>query len=120
VQRSLLIQKDHFSYSIQIYRKAIQCIFGVKIVSIHRDFHSFIHHVNKITCVITIDQNLSLQKDALINAGCEKIFEDVISGAKPKSPGLSEIINYTRKGDSIIVWRLDRLDRSLKDLINKY
>ncbi len=67
--------------------------------------------------VSTTDQNLSLQKDALKNAGCEKIFEDVISGAKSKRPGLSEIIDYARKGDSIVVWRLDRLGRSLKDLI---
>jgi len=67
--------------------------------------------------VSTTDQSLSLQKDALKNAGCEKIFEDVISGAKSKRPGLSEIIDYARKGDSIVVWRLDRLGRSLKDLI---
>lgn len=67
--------------------------------------------------VSTTDQNLNLQKDALKSAGCEKIFEDVISGAKSKRPGLSEIINYAREGDSIVVWRLDRLGRSLKDLI---
>lgn len=67
--------------------------------------------------VSTTDQNLNLQKDALKNAGCEKIFEDVISGAKSKRPGLSEIIDYAREGDSIVVWRLDRLGRSLKDLI---
>ncbi len=68
--------------------------------------------------VSTTDQNLSLQKDALNKAGCEKIFEDVISGAKSKRPGLSEVIEYAREGDSIVVWRLDRLGRSLKDLIS--
>jgi len=68
--------------------------------------------------VSTNDQNLDLQKDALKKAGCKKIFEDVISGAKSKRPGLNEITEYAREGDSIVVWRLDRLGRSLKDLIN--
>lgn len=68
--------------------------------------------------ISTADQNLSLQKDALEKAGCEKIFEDVISGAKSKRPGLNRVIEYSRKGDSIVVWRLDRLGRSLKDLIS--
>jgi len=68
--------------------------------------------------VSTNDQDLSLQKNALKKAGCKKIFEVVISGAKSKRPGLKEITEYARQGDSVIVWRLDRLGRSLKDLID--
>ncbi len=67
--------------------------------------------------VSTVDQNLGLQKDALINAGCEKFFEDTISGTKASRPGLSNAMDFARPGDSIVVWRLDRLGRSLKDLI---
>lgn len=67
--------------------------------------------------VSTHDQNLALQKDALESAKCEKIFTDVISGSKSNRPGLDEMLEYSRKGDMIVVWRLDRLGRSLKDLI---
>jgi len=67
--------------------------------------------------VSTIDQNLSLQKDALAKAGCEKIFEDTISGTKASRPGLTEVMEFTRKGDVVVIWRLDRLGRSLKNLI---
>ena len=67
--------------------------------------------------VSTDDQNLSLQKDALLEAGCERIFEDHLSGAKAERPGLSEALEYARTGDTLAVWRLDRLSRSLKDLI---
>lgn len=67
--------------------------------------------------VSTDDQNLSLQKDALEKAGCEKYFTDVISGAKATRPGLAELMDYCREGDVVVVWRLDRLGRSLKDLI---
>ncbi|OLQ73218.1 transposon DNA-invertase [Photobacterium proteolyticum] len=67
--------------------------------------------------VSTDDQNLALQKDALNQIGCEKLFEDHISGAKSERPGLEQALQYVRKGDIIVVWRLDRLSRSLKDLI---
>jgi DNA invertase Pin-like site-specific DNA recombinase len=67
--------------------------------------------------VSTIDQNLSLQMDALRKDGCEKIFCDKISGGKTERPGLKEALKYTRKGDTLLVWRLDRLGRSLKHLI---
>ncbi len=67
--------------------------------------------------VSTDDQNLDLQKDALKKAGCEKLFEDRISGAKSSRPGLNELLGFARKGDTIVVWRLDRLGRSMKDLI---
>ena len=67
--------------------------------------------------VSTDDQNLALQHDALQAAGCEKIFSDKMSGAKADRPGLQEAFEFARKGDTIVVWRLDRLGRSLKDLI---
>lgn len=67
--------------------------------------------------VSTDDQNLHLQYDALKNAGCEKIFDDQITGSKIQRPGLEAALEFARENDVIIVWRLDRLSRSLKDLI---
>ncbi len=67
--------------------------------------------------VSTDDQNLDLQMDALSKAGCDRILEDHISGAKAERPGLQEVLSYARAGDTVVVWRLDRLSRSLKDLI---
>ena len=67
--------------------------------------------------VSTDDQNLALQHDALLAAGCEKIFSDKMSGAKADRPGLKQAFDFARAGDTLIVWRLDRLGRSLKDLI---
>ena len=67
--------------------------------------------------VSTDDQNLALQHDALQAAGCEKIFSDKMSGAKADRPGLQAALEFVRKGDTIVVWRLDRLGRSLKDLM---
>ena len=67
--------------------------------------------------VSTDDQNLDLQKDALKKAGCERIFEDLQSGAKAKRPGLASALEFARPGDTIVIWRLDRLGRSLKNLI---
>jgi DNA invertase Pin-like site-specific DNA recombinase len=67
--------------------------------------------------VSTNDQNPNLQEDALKKAGCEKIFSDRISGTVSARPGLNSAKDILRKGDTLIVWRLDRLGRSLKDLI---
>ena len=67
--------------------------------------------------VSTDDQNLNLQNDALTAAGCEEIFEDHISGIKSDRSGLKAAIKHLRKNDILVVWRLDRLSRSLKDLI---
>ena len=67
--------------------------------------------------ISTLDQNLQLQMDALSEAGCEKLFRDTASGALESRPGLDEAIKYVRKGDTLVVWRLDRLGRSLKHLI---
>ncbi len=69
--------------------------------------------------VSTQDQSLHLQKDALKKAGCRKIFQDIISGGKADWPGLDDALKYPREGDTIVVWRLDRFGRSLKDLIEK-
>ena len=68
--------------------------------------------------VSTFDQNTDLQKDALGKAGCEKIFTDTVSGTVPLRPGLTKAKEQLRKGDTLVVWRLDRLGRSLKDLID--
>lgn len=67
--------------------------------------------------ISTDDQNLDLQNDALTSAGCERLFTDTESGAKAKRPGLTEALNYARPGDLIVVWRLDRLGRSLHELV---
>ena len=67
--------------------------------------------------VSTHDQNLDLQKDALQKAGCEKIFVDEISGAKSARPGLEDAMVQLREGDVLVVWRLDRLGRSLQNLM---
>lgn len=67
--------------------------------------------------VSTTDQTLALQEDALHAAGCERIFKDVMSGSTTNRPGLSEALDYARKGDVLVVWKLDRLGRSLVHLI---
>lgn len=67
--------------------------------------------------VSTDDQNLDLQRDAIAEAGCERVFEDRASGAVADRPGLKSALEQIRPGDTLVVWRLDRLGRSLKDLI---
>lgn len=67
--------------------------------------------------VSTEDQHLELQRDALKKAGCQRIFEDTVSGIKTERSGLAELMNVLREGDTLIIWRLDRLGRSLKNLI---
>lgn len=68
--------------------------------------------------VSTTDQNLDLQFDALKKARCDKIYQDVASGSKTKRDGLNKILSFVRKGDTLVVWKLDRLGRSLRHLIN--
>jgi hypothetical protein len=68
--------------------------------------------------VSTLDQNLDLQIDALTKIGCDKIFQEKITGTKSDRPKLLEAINYARAGDVIVVWKLDRLGRSLKHLLS--
>jgi DNA invertase Pin-like site-specific DNA recombinase len=67
--------------------------------------------------VSTADQNLNLQKDELKKFGCSKIYEDVASGAKSTRAGLEAAIDFAREGDTLVIWKLDRLGRSLRDLI---
>lgn len=67
--------------------------------------------------VSTLDQNLDGQLDALKAAGCDQIFSDKSTGANMERPGLAEALRYCRAGDALVVCRLDRLGRSLKDLL---
>ena len=67
--------------------------------------------------ISTDDQKLDLQYDALRKAGCNKIFKDVASGAQTDRTGLDNATRYLRAGDTLVVWKLDRLGRSLKHLI---
>lgn len=69
--------------------------------------------------VSTGEQNLDLQIDALKEADCEKIFTDKISGTKADRPGLSKALDHLREGDTLVIWKLDRFGRSLKDLVMK-
>ena len=63
------------------------------------------------------EQNEALQRDALKEAHCEKYFSDKMTGAKFERKGLEELLAFMRSGDTVVVWKLDRLGRSLKDLI---
>jgi DNA invertase Pin-like site-specific DNA recombinase len=67
--------------------------------------------------VSTLEQSLDLQKDALQKAGSERIFTDTLSGATAVREGLNEALSHLRIGDVLVVWKLDRLGRSLKHLI---
>ena len=68
--------------------------------------------------VSTQDQNLEMQLDALTKAGCRKIFEDKITGSRAERPGLSKAQESLREGDTLVVWKLDRLGRSVKNLVD--
>ena len=67
--------------------------------------------------VSTLEQNLDLQEDALKATGCTKVYTDKTSGTKAERPGLERARADVRPGDSLVVWKLDRLGRSLKHLI---
>lgn len=67
--------------------------------------------------VSTFEQNLELQIDALDRAGCDKVFSEKLSGAKGERPRLAEALSHLRPGDTLVVWKLDRLGRSLKHLV---
>jgi DNA invertase Pin-like site-specific DNA recombinase len=68
--------------------------------------------------VSTQDQNLELQRKALLDAGCEKIFDDKVSGSRSERPGLAQALGILRDGDTLVVWKLDRLGRSVKHLVD--
>jgi DNA invertase Pin-like site-specific DNA recombinase len=67
--------------------------------------------------VSTLDQNLDLQTDSLRTAGCERVFSDRTSGARADRPGLRDALEYVREGDVVVVWKCDRLSRSLSHLV---
>jgi DNA invertase Pin-like site-specific DNA recombinase len=67
--------------------------------------------------VSTRDQNADLQVDALKQAGCERIYQDIASGAKSARPELDKLLAHVRAGDTVVIWKLDRLGRSLKHLV---
>jgi len=68
--------------------------------------------------VSTQDQNLDLQTEVLAKAGCKKIFDDKISGSHAERPGLAKVQEALREGDTLVVWKLDRLGRSVKHLVD--
>ena len=67
--------------------------------------------------VSTADQTAALQDDALRAAGCDRVWTDTASGARTDRPQLAELFDHLRAGDTLVVWRLDRLGRSLPHLI---
>src|SRR3954447_7517342 len=67
--------------------------------------------------ISTLDQTLALQQDALAAAGCGQVYTDTASGARTDRPGLAQALSHLRAGDTLVVWRLDRLGRSLAHLI---
>ena len=67
--------------------------------------------------VSTLDQTLALQQDALQAVGCEQVYSDTASGAATERPGLSQALSHLRPGDTLVVWRLDRLGRSVPHLV---
>ncbi|MBW7883705.1 MAG: recombinase family protein [Caldilineaceae bacterium] len=69
--------------------------------------------------VSTGEQNLDLQVDALRQAGCQRVFTDEVSGVKSDRPGLQEVTEFLRERHTLVVWRLDRLGRSLRDLVQR-
>ena len=68
--------------------------------------------------VSTQDQNLDLQVKALTKAGCKKVYDDKISGTRADRPGLTTALAMLREGDTLVVWKLDRLGRSVKNLVD--
>ena len=68
--------------------------------------------------VSTLDQSLDMQMDALKKENCKKIFQDHASGVKSNRDGLERALDFMRGGDTLVVWKLDRLGRSLKHLID--
>src|SRR6516162_6012234 len=68
--------------------------------------------------VSTRDQNLEMQLDALNQAGCKRIFTDKLSGTQLERPGVNEALSHLREADTLVVWKLDRIGRSVKGLVD--
>lgn len=86
--------------------------FGFQILSVR--FFPF----REATPVSTQDQNLGLQVEALTGASCRKVFEDKISGSRAERPRLAKALDMLREDDTLVVWKLDRLGRSVKNLVD--
>ena len=78
--------------------------------------HTTVHKIGYAR-VSTRDQNLDLQTAALRAVGCDRIFEETMSGSKRERPELKRALDHLRAGDTLVVWKLDRLGRSVKDLV---
>jgi len=68
--------------------------------------------------VSTLDQSLKSQQDALLEAGCKKVLTDKVSGSQADRPGLGKALEMLREGDTLVVWKLDRLGRNVKNLLD--
>ena len=92
---------------------------SIKDVQYIKQLNHFLNTLMKIgyARVSTLDQNLTLQIDALQKAGCEKIYQEKISGSKIDRPELQKLLEHVRPGDAVVIWKLDRLGRSLQHLI---
>jgi DNA invertase Pin-like site-specific DNA recombinase len=66
----------------------------------------------------TFEQDMDLQRDALRKAGCQNVFEDIVNGTRAERPGLSQALEGLREGDTLVVWKLDRLGRNAKQLVD--
>ena len=75
-------------------------------------------HLLGYACVSTTDQHPQLQVDALIAAGCYRVFTETASGARTDRPTLTQLLDQLRPGDTLVVWKLDRLGRSLRHLVD--
>ena len=69
--------------------------------------------------ISTIEQTLALQQDALAAAGCQELYTDTASGARTDRPGLAQALSHLRSGDTLVVWRLDRLGHVLGQIIGQ-
>jgi len=74
--------------------------------------------VHENTSITVPDQNLELQTEALTKAGCKKILEDKISGSRAERHALTKAQESLREGDTLVIWKLDRLGRSVKNLVD--
>jgi hypothetical protein len=101
---------------------------SVRPVDVFLPLFEDVQHAGEITykpmllgyaCVSTVDQNLGLQRDALTGAGCTKIFTEQMSGAVTDRPALHDALEFARSGDTLIVWKLDRLTRSTTSRLPK-
>jgi DNA invertase Pin-like site-specific DNA recombinase len=68
--------------------------------------------------VSTAEQNMALQRDALRGAGCERVYDDMCSGSVAERPGLTRALEVLRDGDALVVWKLDRIGRSLAHVVD--